>query len=57
MKNKIADFDFEKESELFDSYEVKNIAECEFLALSPNNNVVYIRSNDLQIDLLSTATL
>ena len=57
MKNKIADFDFEMESEQFDSYEVKNIAECEFLALSPNNNVVSIRSNDLQIDLLSTATL
>jgi hypothetical protein len=45
------------ESLSHDAFSVTNINQCEFIALSPNMNVVSVRSSDTSIDLLATQSL
>ena len=52
-----ADFSFINEAMSHGTFDVANINQCEFIALSPNMNVVSVRSSDNQIDLLATANL
>jgi hypothetical protein len=52
-----ADFNFFTESISYDIYEIEDINQSEFLTLSPNGNVVSIRSTDQQIDLLAANSL
>lgn len=57
LKQGKTDFSFIKESISHDSFDIQNVNQCEFIALSPNMNVVSVRSSDTQIDLLATANL
>lgn len=50
-------FSFEQEADAFDRYQIPNISQCEFLALSPNSNVTSVKTSEKTIDLLSTSGL
>jgi len=56
-QGKSFEFSFMNESLSHDAFSVTNINQCEFIALSPNMNVVSVRSSDTSIDLLATQSL
>lgn len=57
QKIKQDQFTFASEATQVEQHRISRIAECEFLTLSPNNNVISVRSSDQEIELLAASSL